>query len=94
MKIKYGFVGFFFLFFLQAHARVTGGPGSIKKEKKELMGGVFEGETKKPLCSVNVTAFSARAMERKVFTDEKGYYSFSDLKPGLYKLIFEKQGFR
>jgi len=29
-----------------------------------------------------------------VITDGSGVYAFDDLKPGVYKLVFEKEGFR
>ena len=32
--------------------------------------------------------------EKAVTTDNSGNYSFNDLKPGTYKLVFEKSGFK
>ena len=32
--------------------------------------------------------------EKTVLTDNNGNYSFNDLKPGTYKLVFEKDGFK
>ena len=55
---------------------------------------MIHADTKKPLSNVSVTAYSASKKEKVVLTDASGNYSFSELKPGTYKLIFEKDGFR
>jgi hypothetical protein len=43
---------------------------------------------------VSVAAYSATKKEKVVLTDGNGNYSFNDLKPGIYKLVFEKDGFK
>jgi len=43
---------------------------------------------------VSVTAYNVSKKEKTVQTDEGGNYSFSELKPGTYKFVFEKVGFR
>ncbi|HEX2608794.1 MAG TPA: carboxypeptidase-like regulatory domain-containing protein [Flavisolibacter sp.] len=62
--------------------------------KNDIVGGVFHAETKKPLSSVSVTAYSSNKKEKIVITDNNGTYSFNELKPGTYKLVFEKDGFK
>jgi len=70
-------------------------PGTGEDTKKnDIAGGVIHADTKKPLSNVSVTAYSASKKEKVVLTDASGNYSFSELKPGTYKLIFEKDGFR
>jgi hypothetical protein len=70
-------------------------PGTGEDTKKnDIAGGVIHAETKKPLSNVSVTAYSTTKKEKVVLTDASGNYSFSELKPGTYKLIFEKDGFR
>ena len=32
--------------------------------------------------------------EKVVITDGTGAYSFDDLKPGVYKFVFEKEGYK
>src|SRR5215216_6781206 len=77
-----------------AHAN-GGSPGTGEDTKKnDIAGGVIHSDTKKPLSNVSVTAYSANKKEKVVLTDGTGNYSFSELKPGTYKLIFEKEGFR
>ena len=73
-----------------------GAPGNGEETKKsDLAGGVVHADTKKPVGNVSVTAYSAQNKKEKVvITDAYGNYSFSELKSGTYKLVFEKSGFR
>jgi Carboxypeptidase regulatory-like domain len=79
-----------------ARANNTNPPGAETdgNKKIDIAGGVVHSETKKPLGSVNVIAYSANKKEKAVLTDGNGNYFFNELKPGLYKLIFEKDGFK
>lgn len=70
----------------------TGGPGEGKKD--ELNGIVIHSESKKPLKDVSVTAILISKKEKIVITDEEGSFAFDELKPGTYKFIFEKAGFK
>jgi|SRR5215213_4543914 len=63
-------------------------------KKNDIAGGVIHSDTKKPLGNVNVIAYSSSKKEKTVQTDGNGNYSFSDLKPGTYKLVFEKDGYK
>src|SRR5215212_5787773 len=70
-------------------------PGTGEDTKKnDIAGGVIHADTKKPLSNVSVTAYSTNKKEKIVVTDASGNYAFNELKPGTYKLIFEKEGFR
>ena len=69
-----------------------GGPGDGKKD--ELNGVVVNSENKKPLKNVSITAFLDSKKEKVVMTDEEGSFAFDELKPGTYKIIFEKAGFK
>ena len=62
--------------------------------KEELQGTVQHSETKKPLTRVNVTAYLVSQKQKSVISDDNGNYSFADLKPGIYRFIFEKAGFK
>ena len=70
----------------------NGGPGDGKKD--ELNGTVVHSDTKKTLKDVSVTAVLVSKKEKIVFTEENGTYAFDELKPGTYKFIFEKAGFK
>lgn len=63
-------------------------------KREDIMGSVFNSEGKKPLKDVSVTAYLSSKKEKVVITDGSGTYSFDDLKPGVYKFVFEKEGFR
>ena len=68
---------------------------AIDKEKKnDLAGIIMHGERKKPLKDVVVTAYLDSRKEKTVLTDETGNYGFEELKPGTYRFVFEKSGYR
>ncbi|HVZ55018.1 MAG TPA: carboxypeptidase-like regulatory domain-containing protein [Chitinophagaceae bacterium] len=69
-------------------------PGDGSGKKYDLNGSVVQGESKKPIKNVNVTAYLSSKKEKVVITDGNGNYAFDDLKPGTYKFVFEKDGFR
>ena len=64
------------------------------KPINEVAGSVVDGETKKPLTEVTVTAYLLTKKEKFVLTDDTGKFDFDELKTGIYKLIFEKDGYR
>ena len=71
------------------------GPGLGEENKKnDIGGGVVNAETRKPISNVNVIAYANSKKEKTVLTDANGNYFFDDLKPGTYKLVFEKNGYR
>lgn len=67
------------------------GPG---KSVNEVEGNVVDADTKKPLKEVTVTAYLVSKKEKFVLTDETGKFDFDELKSGIYKLVFEKEGYR
>lgn len=60
----------------------------------EMNGNVVDADTKKPLKDVTITAYTASKKEKHVLTDELGNYGFDDLKPGTYKIVFERDGYK
>jgi hypothetical protein len=69
-------------------------PGCEKGKKNDLAGVILHGESKKPLKDVVVTAYLVSKKEKAVQTDETGNYGFEELKPGTYKFVFEKSGYK
>jgi len=63
-------------------------------KKDDIMGSVIGAEGKKPLKDVCITAYLCSKKEKVVITDGTGAYSFDDLKPGVYKFVFEKEGYK
>ena len=96
MKIKLLLLGCLMVFasvFSKANAMSTESDGSTKKS--DINGGVFHNETKKPLANVSITAYlTSNKKEKVVVSDANGNYAFDDLKPGVYKFVFEKDGFK
>ena len=68
-------------------------PSTVKGKKDDLVGFVLT-DSKKPLKDVNVTAYLVSRKEKTVLTGEDGTYAFNELKPGTYKFVFEKAGFK
>ena len=81
------------LAYLQSNATDIG-PGNPGKSINEVAGNIFDGDSKKPLGDVTVTAYSANKKEKFVITDGVGRFEFDELKTGIYKLVFEKVGYR
>jgi len=71
-------------------AKASTDPG----KKDDIMGSVIGAEGKKPLKDVCITAYLCSKKEKVVITDGTGAYSFDDLKPGVYKFVFEKDGYK
>ena len=69
-------------------------PGNPGKSINEVAGNIVDGDSKKPLREVTVTAYSLNKKEKFVITDEFGRFEFDELKTGIYKLVFEKEGYR
>ena len=77
---------------VKANNTGPGNPGNGRKD--ELNGVVIHAETKKPLKDVTVTAYLVSKKEKVDITNEEGIYNFDELKPGTYKFVFEKAGFK
>lgn len=76
-------------------AKANTDPGEKDDGKKDdIMGSVIGSEGKKPLKDVCITAYLCSKKEKVVITDGTGGYSFDDLKPGVYKFVFEKDGYK
>jgi hypothetical protein len=82
-------------FFASAKECSPGDPGTgVENKKNDIAGGVLHADSKKPLTNVSVTAYSSSKKEKMVLTDGNGNYYFNELKPGTYRLVFEKSGYR
>jgi hypothetical protein len=75
-------------------ANATEVPDPIDGKKDELNGIVIHSETKKPLKDVNISAYLVSKKEKIAVTNEEGGFNFDELKPGTYKFVFEKAGFK
>ena len=83
-----------FLISLAAKANITPGDDGETLRKQDVVGGVYDNSSKKPLSNVSVTAYLLAKKEKTVWTDSNGNFSFNDLKTGTYKFVFEKDGFK
>ena len=59
-----------------------------------LFGKVLREDSKRPLQNVTVTAILLSKKEKYTITDTDGEFGLEELKPGTYKIIFEKDGYR
>ncbi len=64
-----------------------------KKEDPDLMGVIVAAETGKPIKDVNITAYNNSKKEKTVTSNAAGTFSLADLKPGIYKFVFQKEGY-
>lgn len=95
MKLKVFLMAIGLLSFAGAWANGDPEPRRPDREKKnDLAGIILHGESKKPLKDVVVTAYLVSKKEKTVITDETGNYGFEELKPGTYKFVFEKSGYK
>jgi hypothetical protein len=94
MKQKLFMLAISLLGFVAVKANDNGGSGPGDGKKDDLNGTVINSETKKPLKDVSVTAILISKKEKIVLTEEDGGYAFDELKPGTYKFVFEKAGFK
>ena len=94
MKQKFFLLAISFLGFAVANASDGDDPGRGNGKKDDLNGTVIHSESKKPLKDVSVTAVLISKKEKIVMTDDEGSFAFDELKPGTYKFIFEKAGFK
>src|SRR5688500_18921350 len=95
MKLKLLFIVFGLTGFIVAKANAEPEPPCPEKGKKnDLAGVILHSENKKPLKDVIVTAYLLTKKEKAVLTDETGSYGFEELKPGTYKFVFEKSGYK
>jgi uncharacterized protein (DUF2141 family) len=78
-----------------ASANTTIEPINGIESKNEIIGNVYQNDNRKPLRDVVVTAYStATKKEIRAVTDHNGNYSFNDLKPGVYRIVFDRDGYR
>lgn len=82
-----------FLIIISCSAKANTGKGEPFK-KKEIVGSVYNQGSKKPVANVTVTAYLANRKEKVATSDANGNYSFDELKPGVYKFTFEKNGYK
>ncbi len=65
-----------------------------KVSTEMVFGKIFSDETSKPLKDVTITAVLLNKKEKYTISDADGEFGLSELKPGVYKIIFEKDGYR
>jgi hypothetical protein len=96
MKLKMVLLTCFFsLAVAVAQATNDAPPGNGGETKKnDIAGSVIDGDNKKPVSQVSITAILQDKKEKVIIADNNGNYSFDDLKPGTYKLVFEKNGYK
>ncbi|MEI9943475.1 MAG: carboxypeptidase-like regulatory domain-containing protein [Chitinophagaceae bacterium] len=94
MKPKFFLLAISLLGFVAAQASTDPPSDKPGGKKNDLVGLVSHADNKKPLKDVNVTAYLITKKEKSVATDDGGVYAFDELKPGTYKFVFEKAGFK
>lgn len=100
-KFKFLFVFTLTFFALAAaHAndtepcRGTMKPCTDPVKKSIINGEINHATSKKPIKQVSIIAMLDSKKEKTAASDTRGYYTFEDLKPGIYTLVFQKSGFK
>lgn len=96
MKFRF-LLAFSFILLASCYAKAGDNPpgtGEDRIKKEDVIGGVLNSDTKRPINQVSVTAYLANKKEKTVLTDASGNFSFTDLRPGTYRFVFEKDGYR
>jgi hypothetical protein len=84
-----------FIFIGGAASALDASPENDKSIGTEaVFGKVFREDSKKPIQNVTVTAILLNRKEKYTITDTEGEFGIDELKPGTYKIIFEKDGYR
>jgi hypothetical protein len=94
MKSKIFLLALSLFGFVGAKANTIDGPGAGDGKRDELNGTVIHAENKKPLKDVSITAYLVSKKEKVAVTNDEGGFAFDELKPGTYKFVFEKAGFK
>ncbi len=68
-------------------------PGEVVK-RNEVYGNIIQTQTKGILKDVNVTAYIDSKKSKVLQSDNEGNYAIEVFKPGVYKIVFEKQGYK
>jgi hypothetical protein len=93
MKPKFLLLAIGFLSFAAANATTDPEPCPDRTKVNEVTGIILHSENKKPLKDVSITAYST-STKRTILTTDAGNYAFDELKPGTYRFVFEKAGFK
>lgn len=75
-------------------ADANNGIGAESTKKSDIMGCVLHRETKKPLRNVSITAYNGSGKEQVIHTNGHGNYAFENLRPGVYRFVFQKDGYK
>ena len=94
MKSRILFTAIFICGFTIAYAGTP--PCNDHGKKEDVVGTVIHTDSKKPLKDVSVTVYSTSKKEKEkvAVTSEDGSFSIDELKPGRYRFIFEKTGYK
>jgi hypothetical protein len=60
-----------------------------------IFGGVRHASTDKPIRDVTITFFHQNSTrEKTIQTNANGEFGVDDLRPGIYKIVFQKDGYK
>ena len=65
-----------------------------RKADPDMLGMISNADSRKPMKDVSVTAWTNSHKEKVTLSDANGNFNMIDLKPGVYKFVFEKDGFK
>ena len=95
IKLKFLYATLFFLGISSAFTAKSVA-GTISPVDPEMIyGGVRQANSDKPLKDVTITVIQQHNYKEKTLqTDMHGEFGIDDLRPGTYKLVFQKDGYK
>ncbi|MEP6746276.1 MAG: carboxypeptidase-like regulatory domain-containing protein [Bacteroidota bacterium] len=91
--MKYKCIPVILLLLLCSFFSFANNVGQHKKDDADMNGMVLEAETGRPIKDVNITAYNNTKKEKITTSSANGGFTLTDLKPGVYRFVFEKEGF-
>jgi len=82
------------IFLLKGFGAFAGEGSKDKNPEPDITGSVTALVSGKPIKDVNIIAYSISKKEKVTLSDVNGNYSLVDLKPGVYKFVFQKDGYQ
>lgn len=95
IKSIFLYVSLFFLGLSSAFASGSFVKSTSPIDPEMIYGGVRQANSDKPLKDVTITVIQQHNYKEKTLqTDIHGEFGIDDLRPGTYKLVFQKDGYK
>jgi hypothetical protein len=95
IKFKFLYATLFFLGIGSACAAKSVAGSIMPVDPEMIYGGVRQANSDRPIKDVTITVIYQQNYSEKTFqTNVHGEFGINDLRPGTYKLVFQKDGYK